>query len=84
MEELYEMVKGLHNLLEHKRAEIEKSGKTMDSYLLDEFVNQEREIGDFAKSVSLVNVSTFEITVVIENFKRGADGIKERIANIGK
>ncbi len=84
MDELYQMFKGLNNLLENKRFEIEQSGRKMDSYMISEFANRENEIDAFAKSIAQVNVSGFEINDVIENFKLEAEIIKHKIAAIGE
>lgn len=84
MDELYQIFRGLNNLLEKKRYEIEQSGRKMDSYLISEFANRENEIDAFAKSIAQVNVSGFEINSVVENFKRDAEIIKQNIAAIGE
>lgn len=84
MDELYEIVKGLHNLLEHKRYEIEQSGRKTDSYLMSEFENRENEIDAYAKRIAEIHVSSFEINGVVENFKKDAEEIRQHIATVGE
>lgn len=83
MEELYEIVKGLNNLLEQKQDELERSGRQMDSHLMSELENRKLEIEGFVKGIAAVNVSNIKMYGVIENFKKSATEIRERISKVG-
>lgn len=84
MEELYEIVKGLNNLLEQKQVELEESGREMNSHLMSELENRKLDIEAFVASIAAVNVSNFEMYGVIENFKKNAAEIRERISKVGR
>jgi hypothetical protein len=83
MEELYEIVKGLNNLLEQKQDELERSGRQIESHLMSELENRKLEIEGFVKGIAAVNVSNIKMYGVIENFKKSATEIRERISKVG-
>lgn len=84
MEELYQIVKGLHNLLEAKRLELEDAGRHFDSHLTNEFDNREADIENFTQSIALLDQSPFLKNEIMNNYNKDAEVIRQRIADIGK